>query len=126
MRKSFEYYYQPAQAIGNLDVENIGECNILANPDIEKFYILTVRTEHGFTKVSKFGPVIPDKNDLQYIVDVFKFELTTFEYSESRIIKQIDGFLNSHNITQAREIDNEELKNYCDINLLNFIIKENN
>lgn len=122
MRKSFEYYYQPAQAIGNLDVENIGECNILANPDIEKYYLLTVRTEHGFTKVTKFGPVLLGKG-LQYLVDNFKFELTTFEYSESRIIKQIESFLNSHNITQAREINNEELESYCDINLLNFIVK---
>ena len=124
MRKSFEYDFQPSQAYGNLDIENIGSCNIIANPDIEKFYFLTTRTEHGFTKICKFGPVLIGHGDLQYIVDSFKFELISFEYSEARIVKQIDQFLNSNGITQAREIDEEELINNCNIELLKFISKQ--
>lgn len=121
MRKNFDFYFQPAMALGNIDIEDIGDCIIEGNPGFEKYYYLVIKTEYGRTKICKFGPVL---RSLQYLVEEFKFEMTSFEYSEGRLVKQIDSFLNSHNIVQAREIDEEELEQNCDINLLKFMLKE--
>ena len=90
--------------LDKLTVDNIGDCYIQANNDFGESYFLVVQTKFGMTRVVQYGPYIdgvaPDKC-------VYLF--SQFQYSENKIDKIIDKFLSSYNITQAREVEYEEI-----------------
>ena len=111
MRGSFEYFYTKA-AIGQLDIEDIGQCCIQANNDEGLFYYLLIETRFGQTKILEYGPAAPDFDELPKSV-VCSF--SRIEYSERAIMKRIEEFLNNRfrNITQAQLVDREVLFEDC-------------
>lgn len=102
-----------------LEIEEIGECAIIANNDLTETWILIISTELGFTDVFESGPYI---GDMEILPKYFSTTYKRIDYSEHKISKIIDKFLNepSRGITQAREIDKEEAKSYF-IDLVNYI-----
>ena len=95
-------------AIGQLDVEDIGNCAIEANDDLGIYYYLVIETYLGFTKIFEYGPVQPDFNELNKSVSCL---FNRIEFNDKKISKRIYTFLNAptRNITQAQMVD----KNYA-------------
>lgn len=110
MTGKFEYLTKVVVE-NELEVEDIGECAILANNDLTETWVLIISTELGFTDVFESGPFI---GDMEILPKYFSTSYRRLEYSEYKISKIIDKFLNDYSkgITQARVIDKEEAKSY--------------
>lgn len=116
MNASYEYFYVE-QAVGNLDIEDIGNCCIQANNDNCEFYYLVILTDYGITRVLEYGPYVESYTPL-FITSAFQ----QFDYNEQRIDKLINKFLNNQKrqITQAILVDFDDIKNNL-VNPINFI-----
>ena len=104
----FEYMHQIV--VGDtLDVDDIGNCVIQAFNDLGEEFLLVIRTILGWTETFEYGPITPDIKELPKDVSMIYHRR---EYSESKITKAIDSFLNNpyRNITQAMVIDVETAK----------------
>ena len=111
MEGVFNYYYV-STSMGQLNIEDIGNCAIEANDDMGASYYLVIKTNLGVTRLFQYGPIKPDVNILcKTTTCVFK----RFDYSESKLMKAIENFLKPSfsNITQAREISCEEALDNC-------------
>ena len=94
---------------GQIDIDNIGDCVLVArNAQSEEWYLL-VKTVLGWTSVVEFGPVVPD---IDMLTKSTTCKYSRFEFSEGRLIKIIDKFLNdgSRMITQVSISDIEEVE----------------
>lgn len=111
MRKTFEYFYS-REAIGNLDVEDIGNCSIEANDDLGNFYYMVIDTNLGFTRIFEYGPCNSDFNELPKAVGC---TFNRIEFNEKQIQKRIYSFLNAphRNITQAQLVDRDYALDGC-------------
>ena len=111
MRQNFEYFYS-REAIGNLDVEDIGNCSIEANDDLGNFYYMVIDTNLGFTRIFEYGPCNPDFNELPKAVEC---TFNRIEFNEKQIQKRIYSFLNAphRNITQAQLVDRDYVLDGC-------------
>lgn len=109
-------YLQRIVVESQLDVENIGECTILGRNDFGEEFYLIIRTELGWTEVFEYGPIVPD---FKLLPPNITMKYNRFEFSEYRIEKLIDKFLNDgkRGISQA-EVTSVENIYKCIINPL--------
>lgn len=108
---NFEYFYTK-QSIGNIEIEDIGNCAIEAfNDDGLNFY-LVVRTSMGTTNIFTFGPIWLD---LEMFPANVNCTFKRIEFNEKKISREIQSFLNDpkSKITQAFEIDTDEALSKC-------------
>ena len=99
-------YYRTFVSNGELDIDEIGECCLLGRTDLGEEYYLLVTTYMGQTEIIEYGPIIPD---LDALPKSLSYNYDRFDYSEFKIEKRIDKFLNKNVITQAECINKEEL-----------------
>lgn len=107
----YKYFYREA-ITDEVEIEDIGNCNILAYNDYGSVNVLIVRTQLGLTSIMTYGPIQPDVDLLpKYVKCTFK----RIEYNPRKISKEIDTFLNNpvSNITSAIEVDFEEAISKC-------------
>lgn len=104
-------YLQRIIVDGQLEVDNIGDCNIQANNDFGEEYYLMIKTVLGWTEVLEYGPCVPDFPELQYN---YSIKYNKFEYNQSKIERVIDKFLNDgkRGITQAKLVDITEIREF--------------
>lgn len=105
MNASIPYYYQE-QATDELAIEDIGNCAIIANDDLNTRYFLLIRTVLGVTGVVEYGAYRDGK-----VVPSCQCSYMQFDYSEKKIYNIINKFLNNPRrcITQA-QVYNEDMK----------------
>lgn len=107
-----KYEFNCTVVVGaTLDIENTGNCAIVAHNDLHQTFVLIIKSDLGFTQTVEFGPSINDDGDVpSKIVSHY----TRFEYNEYKIDKLVDNFLNNkyNNITQAEVVDFETAKQY--------------
>lgn len=117
---TFEYFYV-AKGNGTLDLDDIGNCTIEAVNDLNKHFYLCIKTKLGSSRILEYGPYIPDAPVLYDTAYTFK----KIEYDDRKLRKIIEGFLNNpyRNITQAFEIDAEQMYENC-IDIVDNIKKE--
>ena len=124
MQKTFEYCYT-TQAIGDVLVEDIGNCCLKAFNDLGEEYYLITRTREGITAIFQFGPTVPNMEiPLKSVSLTFK----RINYTESTINKIIDKFLNNPyaNITQVLVVtDYNEILDSC-IDIVDYLKQEDN
>lgn len=101
-------YMQVVTVGAQLEVDDIGECAILARDDLGQEYYLLITTRMGQTETIEYGPCIPDISLLPKSVT---YKYNRFDYSEFRIEKVIDKFLNSNPVTCAEIVDEDTVKN---------------
>ena len=119
MKQQFNYLYS-MQPTCTLEIENVGNVCIKGlNATLYSWY-LWLKTELGDTKIKLIGPFNPDNNN--YFPYGFTYNYKTIQYSENKLCKQIDAFLNDDKkfITQAKIVDENELIDK--LNNLNFEI----
>ena len=111
MQGTFEYYYTKS-AIGELNIEDVGDCCIQACNDEGLFYYLLIETHLGWTKILEYGPAAPDFDELP---KAFNCNFSRIDFDEKRIFKRIDEFLNNRfrNITQAQLVSRDVLFSDC-------------
>lgn len=122
----FKYYYVQTYS-DVLDIENLGNCFIEAFSDKGVKVYLWIRTELGFSKILETGPYVDDG---KIPCKVSNISFTQTEFSESKIIKRIESFLNTpkYQITQAfdkQEEYTEQEKFEKLYNIINYMEKEN-
>ena len=103
---TFEYM-QVITVGAQLDVDDIGDCAILARDDLGQEYYLVITTYMGQTEIIEYGPCIPD---IQLLPKSVSYKYYRIDYSEFRIEKAIDKFLNSNPVTFAEVTDMETIK----------------
>lgn len=103
---TFEYLYKLTPQ-DSIDIEDMGNVIIQANNDDADEWYLSISTKLGWTTVKDYGPLTIDDDSLGYS---FSFNYKRFEYSEQKIYKLIDFWLNDKkkNITQLRLITKQE------------------
>ena len=108
---NFEYF-TVTTVMADIEIEAIGNCAIEANNDNGEFWYLVIRTNDGLTQVFEYGPTC-HTGILEKSVNC---SFQRINYSESKIKKAIQSFLNNpyRTITQAREITLDEALNECD------------
>lgn len=123
MRQNFGYFYS-SMAIGQLDVDDIGNCAIEANNDEGNYYYMVIETNLGFTKMFEYGPVQPDFNEMCKSVTC---TFDRIEFNEKKISKRIYSFLNApgKNITQAQIVDKEYALDGCK-DIIEYVRDSNN
>lgn len=123
MRQNFGYFYS-SMAIGQLDVDDIGNCAIEANNDEGNYYYMVIETNLGFTKMFEYGPVQPDFNEMCKSVTC---TFDRIEFNEKKISKRIYSFLNApgKNITQAQIVDKEYALDGCK-DIIEYVRNSNN
>lgn len=121
--ENFEYFYTK-QAVGNLEIDDIGNCYIEAYNDEGLAWYLLVETNLGWTKVFEYGPATPDFQELPKEV-ICKFQ--RFEFNKKTIQKTITAFLNDYkrNITQAMEVERSIIFDNCK-SLIEYVEKREN
>lgn len=121
MKSAFNYYGSISY-LDCIDINDIGNCIIQCNNDKGEMFFLWIKTQLGLTRILSMGPYIYEK-DLQAEIKSFYTSYSKINYSESKIHTTIKSFLNDYKkeITQAREITEEELREYCDFNTLDFM-----
>ena len=102
----FDYFYT-MQATGSVNVEDIGNVTLHAFNDFYQQYFLIIQTEMGRTKIIQYGPIYVE---IEEPPSQINYTFTEFEYSESKICKVIDKFLNNAKamISQVNIIEQEE------------------
>ena len=104
-------YLQRIVVEGQLDVENIGDCVIVANNDLGREYYLVIKTLLGWTEILDYGPYTPDFIMLH---NEYSVKYSRIEYNETKIEKVIERFLNDPKrmITQAKISTLEEVREF--------------
>ena len=105
--RSFEYSFTRV-AVGELEVEDLGNCVIEANDDIGNFWYLKIDTNMGWSKIFEYGPCTPDFQELPSSV-ICNFD--RIEYNDIKLADRVRKFLNApkRNITQAQEVTDDEM-----------------
>ena len=122
MNKTFEYS-AVVQTEEEIDIENIGNCSIIANDVIGKNWCLIIQTSLGFTDIFEFGPMFESGE----LPNSIKFTYNRIPYDDKKISRYISNFLNRKDgvIIQARQVELEEAKSII-INLGDLIYDERN
>lgn len=102
----FDYLYM-MQATGSLNIEDIGNVVLHAFNDFYQQHFLIIQTQLGRTKIVQYGPIYVEIEEPPCQINC---TYTEFEYSESKICKAIDKFLNNAKamITQVNIIEKDE------------------
>ena len=97
-------YMQVVTVGAQLEVDDIGECAILARDDIGQEYYLLITTRMGQTEVIEYGPCMPDISLLPQISVFFGVSIDElFEFTEESQYERIENMLNEAAILAARE-----------------------
>ena len=104
--RTYEYLYE-TKATGFLEIENIGECCLIANNDFLQEQVLIVSTTMGKTKIIQYGPIFVD--NVQPPTDI-QYSFYEFDFSDYKIDKRIDKFINDPKFrtTQVRVVELDE------------------
>lgn len=104
--RTYEYLYE-VKATGFLEIENIGECCLIANNDFLQEQVLIITTELGKTKIIQFGPVFVD--NVQTPTDI-SYTFSEIDYNEYKIDKRIEKFINDAKFrtTQVKQVALDE------------------
>lgn len=86
----FKYFYI-TEASDAIDIENLGNCFIEAYNDFGARFYLWIQTDLGFTKILEAGPYA----EVNIPTKTANISYTQIEYSDSKITKRIETFLNS-------------------------------
>ena len=86
-----------------IELEDIGNVCLDTFNDLGFEWILIIHTKEGLTEIIEYGPLI---SDLKYPPANVSYTYNRFDFSEKKVKKRIDTFLNDtyRNITQAFEI----------------------
>lgn len=105
--------------MGQLTVEDLGNCSIEATADNGTVCYLIIKTDLGVCNIMQAGPF---KIGSQTLLKSVNINFQRLAYNENKLQGIIAKFLNnpSNNITQAREINEQEVYINC-INILEYI-----
>lgn len=118
---TFEYM-QRVIVDATLEIDNIGDCVIVANNDLSEEYYLIIRTIFGTSEVLEYGPFVPD---LSILPPTYRITYQRMDYNFGKLERIIDKFLNDtkRGITQARVTTLDEIKD-CLVNPINLLQPE--
>lgn len=107
MRKNFNYSYEETST-ADIQIEDVGNVVLKAINLQQQCWILYIKTVLGFTSILQYGPYSLDGIRQQYCQSTY----SRFEYSEYKLSKIIDNFINNprYMITQVIEIDEYEAR----------------
>ena len=108
---TFEYLYE-MKATGEIDVEDIGNCAIVAyNSRMYQRAVLIIKTVEGESRVVISGP---HWVELEQPCTEYTFSFSSFQFSSSKIEKIIDRFLSGTKfyVDQAEVVEQEEALKY--------------
>ena len=91
----------------SIDVVDIGNTALRCHGAKMDFYYIILKTIMGKTSILKFGPVVPDINEL---FNDFSVSYKKIDYKEAAISKEVDKFINDFRkeITLVEEITEYE------------------
>lgn len=90
-----------------LDIDDIGNVNIVASTDIGDESYLIIRTNLGICYVFTYGPINPDIQELPSFVNC---TLRKFQYNEKMLLRTIETFINKNeNIAKAEIVDDQNI-----------------
>lgn len=115
-------YIQRVTVDGQLEVDNIGDCVIVGRNDIGEESYLIITTSLGVTEVVHYGPTVPDLSILPFSVTL---NYNRFDYSQGKIEKIIDRFLNDpkRGITNAETTTIDSIIDNIDGSILKILHK---
>lgn len=102
-------YLRTTTALDTIEIEDIGNCAVNAMNDDAEEWFLIINTYEGWTETIEFGPLVVDDDDIK---TYFKYDKFSSDYSEKKIGRSIDRFINDPKrmITQVFEVDKEFAK----------------
>ena len=106
MNVTFKYLYVPT-AMDSIEIEDLGNVYLRASNDDADEWYMSVKTSLGWVEIKQFGPLKIDEEGFNFF---FNFLYQKFEYSEKRLYKIIDEFINNSKkaITIAEVISKED------------------
>lgn len=94
------------QALGALEVDDIGNCFVEANTDLNERYYFATITKYGLTRMVMYGPI----DSVPELTLKYKVTYEKLDYDIRKLKKALYGMLNNPNykITQAKIIGRDE------------------
>ena len=101
-------YRYGRQALAEIDIEDLGNCNIVAYNDSADEFYMRIKSYDGFAEIIECGPMSPDIEP-KFVCCIYR----RIEFKEKKIIKLIDDFLNNpqKQINQVTLVSNDEMDN---------------
>ena len=88
---TFEYFFV-AKCNGELEIDDISNCAIVARNDIGNEYYLLIKTIYGETTILEYGPAQPD---FMNIPDYVNINYRKFSFDQNKISSIIEKFINN-------------------------------
>ena len=107
---TFEYL-ERVVVEAQIDIDNIGDFNLLCRNDVGDEFYMIVRTELGWTQLLEYGPYTPDLAQLPLNYNI---KYSRFEYNQGKLERAIDKFLNDPKrmISQAQLVEIENIRDF--------------
>ena len=105
----FKYTYI-GTFLNEINIEDIGNCSLVATTEFDNKYILVIDTMLGYSRVFYYGPINPD---LDLLPQSSSCSFKRIEFSERKLQKEINNFLNIRNINKVETVDAGKALNYC-------------
>lgn len=113
---SIEYFIE-RKVNETIDIDDVGNTNIIASDDNGLCYGLCTKTVMAETHILQFGP--QNLGDATIDVTSYSMSYIKMPFNKYKVEKVISTFLNGigKNITQANEVSYENIKEIFDVNL---------
>ena len=98
---TFEYQ-EVRTCTASIDIDDIGNCCLLTRNMLGEERYLYIKTDFGSTQMLRYGPIVPDVDQLPAYVD---YEYTRFDTNEVKIIKTIQKFIADAEYVEVTDID---------------------
>lgn len=118
----FEYLYV-TQAVGTIEIEDIGNFAILITNDTYLEWLMCVKTKYGVTEIITYGPLQVDMDELPCKVNYCYQRLN---YNECKLKNIINKYINDSfkQVTQVSIIDIQNVKSKIK-DLVGYVWQEN-
>lgn len=100
-------YLQQITAQESIDIDNIGQVCLQVFSAYGETKVLIIRTTDGISEIIEFGPV---NTDIEELPDKVFYSYQRMEFSQQKIYKIINKFINDQIVQQVFEVSFEDAK----------------
>ena len=110
-------YLQQITAQESIDIDDIGNTSIQCFSSYGETKVLIIKTTDGISEIIEFGPV---NTDIEELPDKVFYSYQRMEFSQQKIYKIINKFINDQIVQQVFEVTFDEAKKVIK-NLVDYI-----
>lgn len=105
----FQYTYI-GTFLNEINIEDIGNCALVATTDLGSKYVLVIDTMLGYSRIFNYGPI---NTSLDLLPQQSYCNFKRIEFSERKLQKEINNFINIRDINKVEVVEHGEALDIC-------------